>query len=44
MALALPRLPADGLLDYAGLAIGLTIGFSLLRPVAMQVEQAISKR
>ena len=35
---------ADGLLDYFGLAIGLTIGFSLLRPVGEQVQQAISKR
>ena len=40
----LPRLTADGLLDYMGLAIGLTIGFELLRPVGNQVEQAISKR
>jgi len=42
--LALPRLTADGLLDYMGLAIGLTIGFSLLKPVGDQVESAISKR
>ena len=40
----LPRFTADGLLDYMGLAIGLTIGFSLLRPVGEQVQQAISKR
>ena len=44
MSLALPRFTADGLLDYMGLAIGLTIGFSLLRPVGEQVQQAISKR
>ena len=44
MSLALPRFTADGLLDYMGLAIGLTIGFSLLRPVGEQVQTAISKR
>lgn len=42
--LALPRLTADGILDYMGLAIGLTIGFSLLQPVGDHVESAISKR
>jgi len=40
----LPRLTADGLLDYAGLAIGLSIGFAILRGPAASVEQAISKR
>ena len=44
MSLALPRFTADGLLDYAGLAIGLSIGFALLRGVGASVEQAISKR
>ena len=40
----LPRLTADGLLDYMGLAIGLTIGFSLLKPVGDSVQSAISKQ
>ena len=40
----LPRLTADGLLDYAGLAIGLSIGFAILRGPGASVEQAISKR
>jgi hypothetical protein len=42
--LPLPRFTADGLLDYAGLAIGLSIGFALLRGPAHSVEEAISKR
>jgi len=44
MSLPLPRLTADGLLDYAGLAIGLSIGFAILRAPAHAVEEAISKR
>ena len=40
----LPRFTADGLLDYAGLALGLSVGFALLRAPAHSVEQAISKR
>jgi len=40
----LPRPTFDGLLDYAGLAIGLSVGFAILRGPAAAVEQAISKR
>jgi len=40
----IPRFTADGLLDYAGLALGLSVGFALLRGVGASVEQAISKR
>jgi hypothetical protein len=39
----LPRFTADGLLDYAALAIGLVVGFSLFSPVADQVEKALAK-
>ena len=40
----IPRFTAAGLLDYAGLALGLSVGFALLRGVGASVEQAISKR
>ena len=40
----IPRFTADGLLDYAGLALGLSVGFALLRGVGASVEEAISKR
>jgi hypothetical protein len=39
----LPDLSAAGLVDYAGLAIGLTLGFALLSSPMDQLEKAISK-
>ncbi len=40
----LPRASIDGLWDYAFLAIGLTLGFTLLKPAADAVQEAISKK
>jgi|TARA_R100001463_G_scaffold3262_1_gene13429 hypothetical protein len=40
----LPALSVDGLLDYAGLAIGLTLGFTILKPAAESIQDAISKK
>jgi len=40
----LPRLSVDSILDYFGVAIGLTLGFSLLKPAADAVQEAISKK
>jgi hypothetical protein len=40
----LPRLSVDSILDYFGIAIGLTLGFSLLKPAADAVQEAISKK
>jgi len=40
----LPRLSVDGLMDYAGLAIGLTLGFTILKPAADSIQEAISKK
>jgi len=34
----------DGLLDYGMLAIGLTLGFTILKPAADAVQEAISKK
>tara|TARA_R100000951_G_C2601879_1_gene168427 strand:+ start:825 stop:959 length:135 start_codon:yes stop_codon:yes gene_type:complete len=42
--IALPALSVDGLLDYAGLAIGLTLGFTILKPAAESIQDAISKK
>ena len=39
----LPDLSGAGLVDYAGLAIGLTLGFELLRKPMAGLEKAISK-
>ena len=39
----LPDLSAAGLVDYAGLAIGLTLGFALLSAPMDQLKKAISK-
>ena len=39
----LPDLSAAGLVDYAVLAIGLTLGFALLTAPMYQLEKAISK-
>jgi len=44
MALPLPRLSVDSIVDYFALAIGLSVGFAILREPARSVEQAISKR
>ena len=40
----LPRLSVDGLVDYAALAIGLTLGFTILKPAADAIQDAISKK
>jgi hypothetical protein len=40
----LPRPTIDGLFDYAALAIGLTLGFTILKPAADAVQDAISKK
>ena len=40
----LPRLSVDSLLDYGALAIGLTLGFTILKPAADAVQEAISKK
>jgi hypothetical protein len=40
----LPRFTADGLLDYAGLAIGLVLGFALFQQPANALESAIAKQ
>jgi hypothetical protein len=40
----LPRFTADGLLDYGALAIGLVVGFALFRPVADNIQKAVSKQ
>tara|TARA_R100000655_G_scaffold66144_1_gene104572 strand:- start:236 stop:373 length:138 start_codon:yes stop_codon:yes gene_type:complete len=39
----IPDLSAAGLVDYAGLAIGLTLGFALLSAPMEGLEKAISK-
>jgi hypothetical protein len=39
----LPDLSAAGLVDYAGMAIGLVLGFSILQAPMDQLEKAISK-
>ena len=39
----LPDLSAAGIVDYAGLAIGLTLGFAILQAPMDQLEKAISK-
>jgi len=44
MAIVLPRFTADGLLDYFGLAIGLSVGFAILTAPAKAVEDAISRK
>ena len=44
MAIVLPRFTADGLLDYFGLAIGLSVGFAILTNPAQAVEEAISRK
>ena len=40
----LPRFTGAGLVDYAGLAIGLTLGFAILKNTMDQLEAAISKK
>jgi len=40
----LPRFTGAGLVDYAGLAIGLTLGFALLRKPMDSLQSAISKQ
>jgi len=44
MAGILPDFSGAGLLDYAGLAIGLVLGFSLFQAPADQLQGAISKQ
>jgi hypothetical protein len=44
MAVPLPRFSVDSIVDYMALAIGLSVGFAILREPAKAVEQAISKR
>jgi len=39
----LPKLTGAGLLDYAGLAIGLSLGFAILSAPMDQLEQAIRR-
>jgi hypothetical protein len=39
----IPDLSAAGIVDYAGLAIGLTLGFAILQSPMDQLEKAISK-
>lgn len=39
----LPKFTGAGLVDYAGLAIGLTLGFAILKAPMSQLEAAISK-
>jgi hypothetical protein len=39
----LPKLTGAGLIDYAGLAIGLSLGFALLTQPMSQLESAIRK-
>lgn len=41
--LPLPKLTGAGLLDYAGLAIGLSLGFAILSAPMDQLEAAIRK-
>jgi hypothetical protein len=41
--LPLPKLTGAGLLDYAGLAIGLSLGFAILKAPMDQLEQAIRR-
>ena len=40
----LPALSIEGLASYAGLAIGLTLGFTILKPAADSIQEAISKK
>tara|TARA_R100001129_G_C5305427_1_gene243668 strand:- start:667 stop:804 length:138 start_codon:yes stop_codon:yes gene_type:complete len=39
----IPKFSGAGLVDYAGLAIGLTLGFAILKTPMDQLQAAISK-
>ena len=39
----MPKASAMGVLDYAGLALGLVLGFALFQGPADQISKAISK-
>ena len=39
----IPRLSFDGVADYVGLALGLTIGFAIFAPVAATVESNLRR-
>ena len=41
--LPLPKLNAGSLLDYAGLALGLSLGFAVMTAPMKQIEDAIRK-
>ena len=39
----IPRFTLDGIGDYVGLALGLTIGFAIFAPVASTVESNLRR-
>ena len=39
----LPRFTADGLVDYLGIVVGITVAAALVKPIASQLQSAISK-